>query len=75
MDYRLTIHGSQRKLARVPVWRIIKLDSIFFVSAFMVQQEAHSCPTHRIEPNARGVLHHAFARTLEQAAVTSRRII
>jgi transcriptional regulator with XRE-family HTH domain len=60
---------------QVPVWRIIKLDDTFFVSAFTVQQEAHSCPTHRIEPNARGVLHHAFARTVEQAAVTARRII
>ncbi|MBB5913598.1 putative XRE-type DNA-binding protein [Nocardia transvalensis] len=61
--------------SHAPVWRIIKLDSSLFVSAFTDYHEGHSSPTHRVEPNRHGVLHHAFVRTLEQNFATGCRII
>ncbi|MFE9323618.1 helix-turn-helix transcriptional regulator [Nocardia sp. NPDC052278] len=52
---------------QIPVWRIIRIDEVLFVSAFTIQHEGHASPIHRIEPSPRGVLHKAFVRTLEQA--------
>lgn len=57
------------------MWRIIKIDEIFFVSAFTVQHEGHASPVHRIEPSPRGTLHHAFTRTLEQAVARGDRVV
>ncbi|WP_040837180.1 helix-turn-helix domain-containing protein [Nocardia brevicatena] len=62
----------------VPVWRIISIDGphgTMFVSAFTDHREAHACPTHRIEPNPSGVLHHAFRRTVEQTLITGHRVV
>ncbi|WP_405484850.1 helix-turn-helix domain-containing protein [Nocardia sp. NBC_00511] len=61
--------------AESPVWRIIRLDDVLFVSAFTVYREGHSSSVHRIEPNQRGILHHAFVRMLEQAFTNAVRIV
>ncbi|WP_040802344.1 helix-turn-helix domain-containing protein [Nocardia concava] len=74
----LSMSGSRIELYsydHVPVWRIIKVDDVLFVSAFTSVHEGHTSPTHRIEPNHRGVLHHAFVRTLKQAVASADRII
>lgn len=62
----------------VPVWRIISIDGprgTMFVSAFTDCREAHACPTHQIQPNPVGILHHAFRRTVEQTVTTARRAV
>lgn len=59
---------------QAPVRRIIKLDDTLFISAFTPLSEGHASPTHRIDPNRHGVLHHAFVRTLEQAVNGASRI-
>ncbi|BCK57098.1 helix-turn-helix transcriptional regulator [Nocardia wallacei] len=61
--------------SHVPVWRIIKIDHVLFVSAFTVNREGHAAPTHRVEPNDQGVLHSAFISTMEQALLSATRII
>ncbi|MGI5217841.1 helix-turn-helix domain-containing protein [Nocardia sp. CA-290969] len=77
----LSVAGRQVEVYlydHVPVWRIISIDGpsgILFVSAFTDQREAHSCPTQRIEPNPRGILHHAFRRTLEHTVTTAHRVV
>ncbi|WP_433732714.1 helix-turn-helix transcriptional regulator [Nocardia sp. CA-129566] len=52
---------------QIPVWRIIRIDEVLFVSAFNLRYEGHTSPIHRIEPNALDAFHFAFVRTLEQA--------
>ncbi|MQY21406.1 helix-turn-helix transcriptional regulator [Nocardia macrotermitis] len=59
----------------VPVWRIIRIDAVLFVSAFTTNREGHTSPTHRFEPNDQGVLHHAFVSTFEQAVSNATRIV
>ncbi|SUA75929.1 Uncharacterised protein [Nocardia otitidiscaviarum] len=59
---------------RIPVWRILKLDEVLFVSAFTAYGEGHSSSTHRIDPNRRGILHHAFVRVLEQSFADATRL-
>ncbi|MFE3191625.1 hypothetical protein ACFXHA_21625 [Nocardia sp. NPDC059240] len=58
-----------------PVWRIISIDGILFVSAFTHRHEGHTSPAHRIEANDRGVLHHAFVRTMAQTFAGASRLI
>lgn len=60
---------------QVPIWRIIKIDEVLFVSAFTMNREGHTSPTHRVGPNDQGVLHHAFVCTLEQAVSNATRIV
>ncbi|WP_327098570.1 helix-turn-helix domain-containing protein [Nocardia vinacea] len=60
---------------QIPVWRIIRIDDVLFVSAFTIQHEGHASPIHRIEPSVRGVLHHAFVRTLEQTFSHADRVV
>ncbi|MEV5835083.1 helix-turn-helix transcriptional regulator [Nocardia sp. NPDC052112] len=61
--------------SQVPVWRIIKIDDVLFVSAFTMNREGHTSPTHRFDPNDQGVLHHAFVSTFEQAVSSATRIV
>lgn len=58
-----------------PVWRIIRLDHVLFVSAFTSHHEGHTSPAHKIEPITGGVLHAAFLRTLSEAFKTSTRVV
>lgn len=60
---------------QVPAWRIIKLDEVLFVSAFTMNRERHTSPTHRFDPNNQGVLHHAFISTFEQAVASATLIV
>ncbi|MFX0575741.1 helix-turn-helix transcriptional regulator [Nocardia nepalensis] len=61
--------------SEVPVWRIIKIDEVLFVSAFTTNREGHTSPTHRVDPNNQGVLHHAFVTTVERAVSSATRIV
>ena len=58
-----------------PVWRIIRLDHVLFVSAFTSHHEGHTSPVHKIEPITGGVLHPAFLRTLSETFKTSTRVV
>lgn len=60
---------------QIPVWRIIRIDEVLFVSAFTIQHEGHVSPIHRIEPSLRGVLHPALVHTLEQALSHADRVV
>lgn len=74
----LATHGRHLELYlydQMPIWRIIKLDDTLFVSAFTSRHEGHTSPTHRITPNHRGVLHHAFTRTLELIMIDAHRVV
>ncbi|WP_067478636.1 helix-turn-helix domain-containing protein [Nocardia amamiensis] len=60
---------------RIPLWRIIRIDDVVFVSAFTVRHEGHAAPMHRIEPTRGSALHHALVGTLEQAVSHADRVV
>lgn len=58
-----------------PVWRLITLDEIQYVSAFGQKWEGHESAVYKIAPTPQGALHRGFRRLFEQTRRTAQRII
>ncbi|MEV4072254.1 hypothetical protein [Nonomuraea fuscirosea] len=59
----------------LPIWRLIILDEIQYVSAFGQKWEGHESAVYKIAPTPRGALHRGFRRLFEQTLRTAQRII
>ncbi|MGW1195119.1 helix-turn-helix domain-containing protein [Streptomyces sp. NPDC002536] len=53
----------------LPTWRIIRLDTTMFVSAFDAGWEGHESATYRLVETSQGPLYRGFRRMLESIAV------
>ncbi|WP_214111360.1 helix-turn-helix domain-containing protein [Acrocarpospora catenulata] len=58
-----------------PVWRIISLDEIQYVSAFGEGWEGHESAVYKIAPSPQGVLHRGFRRTFDTVLAAAERVI
>ncbi|MGP4102197.1 hypothetical protein [Nonomuraea sp. KM90] len=59
----------------LPIWRLIILDDIQYVSAFGQKWEGHESAVYKIAPTPQGALHRGFRRLFEQTLRTAQRII
>lgn len=64
-----------RLYARLPVWRIIRVDDTFWVSTFAAGWEGHESTVYEVPQTRRGSLWAGYRRTYEDLYANSRRVI
>jgi transcriptional regulator with XRE-family HTH domain len=60
---------------RLPIWRLIDVDSTMFVGAFAEAWEGHESPIYKLAASPAGMLHRGLHRMLEDLRQHSKRII
>lgn len=58
----------------LPVWRVLGLDDILYVSSFTDSWEGHESPTYKISPGAGGALYGGFRRTFTDLLSQAQRV-
>lgn len=61
--------------ARLPIWRIIRVDETLWVSTFAAGWEGHESTTYEVPQTPRGALWAGYCRTFEDLHANSRRVI
>ncbi|GAA1884045.1 helix-turn-helix domain-containing protein [Streptantibioticus ferralitis] len=59
----------------LPTWRVIRLDSTLFVSAFDVGWEGHESATYKVVQTPYGPLHRGFRRMFDAMVADSERVV
>jgi hypothetical protein len=60
---------------RLPVWRLIDVDSTTYVGAFAEAWEGHLSPVYKLTANPAGMLHRGLRRMFEDLRQHSKRIV
>jgi hypothetical protein len=60
---------------RLPVWRLIDVDSTVYVGAFLEAWEGHQSPVYKLVASPAGMLHRGLRRMVEDLRQHSKRII
>ncbi|MFC4008757.1 hypothetical protein ACFOY2_16110 [Nonomuraea purpurea] len=59
----------------LPVWRLIALDDIYYVSAFGDVWEGHESAVYKVAPTPHGALHRGYRRMFDQLRASAQRMI
>lgn len=59
----------------LPVWRVIALDSVLFVSAFLPDREGHEAAVYEVVSTPTGTLHAGFRRVLSDVRAAAVRVV
>jgi transcriptional regulator with XRE-family HTH domain len=61
--------------ARLPIWRIIRVDETLWVSTFAAGWEGHESTTYEVPQTPRGALWSGYCRTFDDLHANSRRVV
>jgi hypothetical protein len=61
--------------ASLPVWRLIAVDDVLYVSAFGEEWEGHESAMYKVAPTPYGALHRGFRREFEELRRNARRVV
>jgi transcriptional regulator with XRE-family HTH domain len=59
------VRVSVHRYRSVPIWRLIRLDSMMYVGVFDTEWEGHQSPTYKVPETPRGALYRGCSRTFE----------
>ncbi|NKY96149.1 transcriptional regulator [Nocardiopsis dassonvillei subsp. albirubida] len=60
---------------RLPVWRVIAIDNLLYLSAFGADWEGHSSAMYKLAPTPYGALHRGVRRHMEDLQCGARRLL